>query len=159
MLDSARSGWKVKPFSLSSSHDRHFAATFLDPGYRRGRRPRLRHRPVGAASGDTRPARGARGRDAAGRGAGGARKAAVHRGRRDPPAAPEGGTQPDEEQVERGKQRFTEAAATVAERLAQRAALATGVSAEVLTANAGLARDRGWAKTVVRELKKGRSVE
>src|SRR5699024_8220206 len=65
----------------------------------------------------------------------------------DPPAAPEGGTQPDEEQVERGKQRFTEAAATVAERLAQRAALATGVSAEVLTANAGLARDRGWAKT------------
>lgn len=77
----------------------------------------------------------------------------------DPPAAPEGETQPDEEQVERGKQRFTEAAATVAERLAQRAALATGVSAEVLTANAGLTRDRGWAKTVVRELKKGRSVE
>ena len=65
----------------------------------------------------------------------------------------------DAEQVERERQRFVEASATVGGRLDQRAALATGVSAEVLTANAVLARDRGWAKTVVKELKKGLGVE
>ncbi|WP_246830896.1 PEP-utilizing enzyme, partial [Dietzia sp. HMSC21D01] len=54
---------------------------------------------------------------------------------------------------------FAAAAATVADRLDQRAALATGVSAEVLTANAVLARDRGWAKEVTKELKKGAAVE
>lgn len=67
--------------------------------------------------------------------------------------------EPDTEQVERDRQRFVDAAATVATRLDQRAALATGVSAEVLAANAVLARDRGWAKAVVKELKKGASVE
>lgn len=66
---------------------------------------------------------------------------------------------PDEAQVERGRERFVAAARTVADRLDQRAALATGVSAEVLSANAVLARDRGWAKAVVKELKKGVAVE
>ena len=55
--------------------------------------------------------------------------------------------------------RTAAAAATVADRLDQRAALATGVSAEVLTANAVLARDRGWAKEVTKQLKKGAPVE
>lgn len=66
---------------------------------------------------------------------------------------------PDADQVERERQRFADAAATVGERLDQRASLATGVSAEVLAANAVLARDRGWAKAVVKELKKGLGVE
>lgn len=69
------------------------------------------------------------------------------------------GSPPDEEQLEQERQRFIDAATTVGERLDQRAALATGVSAEVLAANAVLARDRGWAKTVVKELKKGLAVE
>src|SRR5688572_17728612 len=41
------------------------------------------------------------------------------------------------------KERFEAAAVVVADRLAQRAAAATGVSAEVLSTTAGLARDRG----------------
>src|SRR5690349_23792958 len=41
------------------------------------------------------------------------------------------------------KARFEAAAAVVADRLAERAAAATGVSAEVLSTTAGLARDRG----------------
>lgn len=80
----------------------------------------------------------------------------------DPPQATTSGdtaTPPDDDQLERERQRFADAAATVAQRLDRRAALATGVSAEVLTANAVLVRDRGWAKAVVKELKKGREVE
>lgn len=69
------------------------------------------------------------------------------------------GHEPDEEQIARDRERFAEAAATVAARLDQRSALSTGVSAEVLAANAVLARDRGWAKAVVKELKKGSGVE
>ncbi|MDV7999950.1 phosphoenolpyruvate--protein phosphotransferase [Rhodococcus sp. IEGM 1408] len=72
-------------------------------------------------------------------------------------AAP--GTPPSEEQLERDRERFTAAAATVAGRLDQRASQSTGVSAEVLSANAVLVRDRGWAKAVVKELKKGLAVE
>ena len=68
-------------------------------------------------------------------------------------------TPPTDEQVEHGRERFTAAATTVAGRLEERSALATGVSAEVLAANAVLARDRGWAKAVVKELKKGLGVE
>src|SRR5690349_22011806 len=41
------------------------------------------------------------------------------------------------------KERFEAAATVVADRLAARAAAATGVSAEVLATTAGLARDRG----------------
>ncbi|MEJ9079149.1 putative PEP-binding protein [Gordonia malaquae] len=40
--------------------------------------------------------------------------------------------------------RFVDAATVVAARLSERASHSTGVSAEVLTATAGLARDRGW---------------
>ena len=76
-----------------------------------------------------------------------------------PAAAPDTPGAVDQEAVERGRERFAAAAATVADRLDQRAALATGVSAEVLTANAVLARDRGWAKEVTKELKKGAAVE
>ena len=68
-------------------------------------------------------------------------------------------TAPDAEQVEADTQRFVDAAATVAERLDARAAAVSGVSSEVLAANAVLARDRGWAKAVVKELKKGLAVE
>lgn len=78
----------------------------------------------------------------------------------DPTADPTAdGQEPDEEQIARDRERFAEAAATVAARLDQRSALSTGVSAEVLAANAVLARDRGWAKAVVKELKKGSGVE
>ncbi|MGW8590199.1 putative PEP-binding protein [Dietzia sp. NPDC055877] len=66
---------------------------------------------------------------------------------------------PDAEQVERERQRFVDAAGTVSARLDARATAATGVSAEVLAANAVLARDRGWAKAVGKELKKGLGVE
>ncbi len=76
-----------------------------------------------------------------------------------PAAAPDTPGAVDQEAVERGRERFAAAAATVADRLDQRAALATGVSAEVLTANAVLARDRGWAKEVTKQLKKGAAVE
>ncbi|MGX1768155.1 putative PEP-binding protein [Dietzia sp. NPDC055343] len=66
---------------------------------------------------------------------------------------------PDAEQVERERQRFIDAAGTVSARLDARATAATGVSAEVLAANAVLARDRGWAKAVGKGLKKGLGVE
>ncbi|MFN7242148.1 MAG: PEP-utilizing enzyme, partial [Dietzia cercidiphylli] len=75
------------------------------------------------------------------------------------PAGATAGPPPGEEQLELDRERFVTAATTVAGRLDQRAALATGVSAEVLAANAVLARDRGWAKAVVKELKKGLGVE
>ena len=45
------------------------------------------------------------------------------------------------------------------ERLDRRAAAATGVSAEVLAATATLARDRGWARTVAKEIGKGLGAE
>ena len=66
---------------------------------------------------------------------------------------------PSAEQVERSRERFVEAAGTVSQRLDDRAAAASGAGAEILAANAILARDRGWAKAVVKGLKKGLSVE
>jgi phosphotransferase system enzyme I (PtsI) len=53
------------------------------------------------------------------------------------------------------KQRFVDAAAVVADRLDRRAAGATGVSAEVLTATAGLARDRGLLSAVEQRIDGG----
>src|SRR3954464_6032890 len=47
-----------------------------------------------------------------------------------------------------GEDRFSAAADAVAERLAARAAAATGVSAEVLNTTAQLARDRGLLSTL-----------
>jgi phosphoenolpyruvate-protein phosphotransferase (PTS system enzyme I) len=55
------------------------------------------------------------------------------------------------------KARFEAAAAVVAERLAQRASAATGVSAEVLSTTAGLARDRGLLTTVAQRIDAGAS--
>src|SRR3954471_5371114 len=53
------------------------------------------------------------------------------------------------------KERFGAAADVVADRLARRAAAATGVSAEVLTATAGLARDRGLLSAVEQRIDAG----
>jgi phosphotransferase system enzyme I (PtsI) len=55
------------------------------------------------------------------------------------------------------KERFEAAAVVVADRLAQRAAAATGVSAEVLSTTAGLARDRGLLTTVAQRIDAGAS--
>ncbi|EGD54021.1 phosphoenolpyruvate--protein phosphotransferase [Gordonia neofelifaecis] len=52
-------------------------------------------------------------------------------------------------------QRFAAAAGAVADRLAERASHSTGVAAEVLTATAGLARDRGWASAAEKSIKQG----
>src|SRR5690242_6782645 len=51
--------------------------------------------------------------------------------------------------------RFGAAAQAVADRLAARASSATGVSAEVLTATAGLARDRGLLAAVEQRIDAG----
>ena len=55
------------------------------------------------------------------------------------------------------KERFEAAAGLVADRLAQRAAAATGVSAEVLSTTAGLARDRGLLMAVAQRIDGGAS--
>jgi phosphotransferase system enzyme I (PtsI) len=57
------------------------------------------------------------------------------------------------------KARFTAAAEKVAERLEHRAGAATGVSAEVLTATAGLARDRGLLSAVEQRIDGGAAAE
>ncbi|MGV9713417.1 phosphoenolpyruvate--protein phosphotransferase [Gordonia sp. NPDC003424] len=59
----------------------------------------------------------------------------------------------DEREVE--KKRFTDAAATVAGRLRARASHSSGAAAEVLTATAGLAEDRGWVGAASGLIKKG----
>src|SRR5215212_2956743 len=53
------------------------------------------------------------------------------------------------------QERFEAAAVVVADRLAARAAAATGVSAEVLSTTAGLARDRGLLTTVAQRIEAG----
>jgi phosphotransferase system enzyme I (PtsI) len=55
------------------------------------------------------------------------------------------------------KERFARAAGLVADRLTARAAAATGVSAEVLTTTAGLARDRALLSAVERRIDEGES--
>src|SRR3954454_23346436 len=57
------------------------------------------------------------------------------------------------------KARFVAAAETVAGRLAERAAAATGVSAEVLSTTAGLARDRGLLSAVEQRIDGGTPAE
>jgi phosphotransferase system enzyme I (PtsI) len=52
-------------------------------------------------------------------------------------------------------QRFTAAAATVATRLRERAAHATGAASEVLAATAALAQDRGWLGAAEKRIKNG----
>jgi len=65
--------------------------------------------------------------------------------------------QPDVAEADRAgeKERFAAAADTVAGRLADRAAAATGVSAEVLATTAGLARDRGLLSAVEQRIDAG----
>ncbi|MCZ2827700.1 PEP-utilizing enzyme [Modestobacter sp. VKM Ac-2986] len=57
------------------------------------------------------------------------------------------------------RDRFSAAAGAVAERLAERAAAATGVSAEVLNTTAQLARDRGLLSTVEQRILTGATAE
>src|SRR4051795_11964425 len=57
------------------------------------------------------------------------------------------------------KERFTAAASAVAGRLERRAAAATGVSAEVLAATAGFARDRGLLAAVEQRIDGGAAAE
>ena len=65
------------------------------------------------------------------------------------------GAAPDEAGLAAAQERFGAAAQAVAGRLEERAAAATGVSAEVLKADAVLARDRGWAKEARKALARG----
>ncbi|AFM14914.1 phosphoenolpyruvate--protein phosphotransferase [Mycolicibacterium chubuense NBB4] len=53
------------------------------------------------------------------------------------------------------RERFTAAAATVAGRLRERAAHATGAASEVLAATATLAQDRGWLGAAEKRIKEG----
>jgi phosphotransferase system enzyme I (PtsI) len=53
--------------------------------------------------------------------------------------------------------RFSAAAATVADRLRERAAASTGPASEVLTATAQLAQDRAWIGSAENAIKAGRS--
>ena len=69
---------------------------------------------------------------------------------------PDGAPLPEEERTGE-RSRFEAAAGVVADRLAARAAAATGVSAEVLTTTAGLARDRGLLSAVVQRIDAGSS--
>jgi phosphotransferase system enzyme I (PtsI) len=64
-----------------------------------------------------------------------------------------------EDQRAAQKTRFSAAAEAVAERLAARAAAATGVSAEVLNTTAQLARDRGLLSTVEQRIGDGATAE
>ncbi len=59
----------------------------------------------------------------------------------------------DEREVE--TKRFADAASAVAGRLRDRASHASGAAAEVLSATAGLAEDRGWVGTASKLIKKG----
>ena len=69
---------------------------------------------------------------------------------------PDGAPVPVEERAGE-RSRFEVAAAVVAERLAARAAAASGVSAEVLSTTAGLARDRGLLSAVGQRVDAGAS--
>ena len=55
--------------------------------------------------------------------------------------------------------RFLEAVDVVASRLEQRAAGADGQAAEVLTATAGMVKDRGWHKAVRKGIRGGKSAD
>lgn len=71
------------------------------------------------------------------------------------PELPQSGQNIAEENRDAEFERFTNAADTVAARLDERASRAEGPAAEVLTATAGMVRDRGWRKTVRRNVKGG----
>ena len=69
-------------------------------------------------------------------------------------------TEPDpaltaEADIEAEKQRLSDAAHAVADRLIERAQNASGAASEVLAANAQLARDKGWIKEAGKNVAKG----
>ncbi len=61
----------------------------------------------------------------------------------------------DEAEREAEVQRFVEASQAVAQRLAERAAAASGAAAEVLGATAALAKDRGWVRASQKLIRAG----
>lgn len=71
------------------------------------------------------------------------------------PELPQSGQNIAEDNRDAEYERFTTAADTVAARLEERASRAEGPAAEVLNATAGMVRDRGWRKTVRRNVKGG----
>ena len=75
------------------------------------------------------------------------------------PALPTEGSIDPEQASESEYNRFLAAVDTVANRLEKRAASAEGQAAEVLTATAGMVKDRGWHKTVRKNIRTGRNAE
>ena len=75
------------------------------------------------------------------------------------PALPTEGSIDPEQASESEYDRFLAAVDTVAGRLEQRAAAAEGQAAEVLTATAGMVKDRGWHKAVRKNIRTGRNAE
>lgn len=75
------------------------------------------------------------------------------------PALPTEGSIDPEQASESEYNRFLAAVDTVANRLEKRAAAAEGQAAEVLTATAGMVKDRGWHKTVRKNIRTGRNAE
>ena len=75
------------------------------------------------------------------------------------PALPTEGSIDPEQASESEYNRFLAAVDTVANRLEKRAAAAEGQAAEVLTATAGMVKDRGWHKTVRKNIRTGMNAE
>lgn len=75
------------------------------------------------------------------------------------PELPTAGPEVPEDKREAEFERFAEAAEVVASRLTVRAAGAEGQAAEVLTATAAMAKDRGWHKTVRKNINGGQVAE
>ncbi|MDU5017539.1 MAG: putative PEP-binding protein, partial [Corynebacterium sp.] len=75
------------------------------------------------------------------------------------PALPTEGSIDPEQASDSEYDRFLAAVDTVAGRLEQRAAAAEGQAAEVLTATAGMVKDRGWHKAVRKNIRTGRNAE
>ena len=75
------------------------------------------------------------------------------------PALPTEGSIDPEQASESEYKRFLAAVDTVASRLEKRAAAAEGQAAEVLTATAGIVKDRGWHKAVRKNIRTGRNAE
>ena len=75
------------------------------------------------------------------------------------PALPEEGTPIAEDARDAEFERFEKAADVVAQRLQARAEKSEGQAQEVLTATAGIVKDRGWHKAVRKNVRAGQSAE
>jgi len=75
------------------------------------------------------------------------------------PELPTEGSIDQEASSEAEYDRFLEAVDVVASRLANRAAAAEGQASEVLTATAGMVKDRGWHKAVRKNIRSGKNAE